>query len=230
MQGRAGRRVGQLAILDGRVGKCHPDFMSAFRSSTPLLVLILLSACNPFRSQQDDDQANAAAANAAQPPANAAAPAADPAAQLEARAREALADLAANAATVPLRNLRAGVGGAVCGEVESGGEFRGFVVPPEARPVIGRKAGLDVDDIDDPYPSLYIRWCASAEELVRLTPQLTDTPDSTLETPTPIVETPPAAAQEPPAPTKQAPRPVRPRDPDADPRRFADQVLRPEER
>ena len=207
--------------------------MSAFRFVTPLLALLLLSACNPFRSQQDDDQANAAAANAAEPAANAAAPAVDPAAQLEARAREALADLAANAATVPLRNLRAGVGGAVCGEVESGGEFRGFVIPPEARPVIARKAGLDLDDIDDPYPSLYIRWCASAEELVRLTPQLEDSTDSPSEAPVvePIVETPPAAAQEPPAAPKAAPpRPVRPRDPNADPRRFADQVLRPDER
>ena len=151
---------------------------------------------------------------------------ADTAGQLEARARAALAPLVADAATAPLLGVRQGVGGAVCGEVGTGGGFRGFVAPPQGRPAIARSEGLDLTDIDDPYPPLYIRWCATSAELAALRPQLEGggaTPEADALAPADLAPIPaaPAPKAAPPPPRRPAPAPTG---------RFSDAVIRPDER
>lgn len=199
--------------------------MSAPRPLALLIALAGLAGCGdePPLPGPDNAAAPAPAANQA-----AAAPS-DETGRLEAQARTALAALLPNAATVPLLGVHRGVGGAVCGEVGTAAGFRGFVVPPQGRAAIARSQGLDLDDIDDPYPSLYIRWCASGAELIALQPQLEGAaavPEGSEagNAAAPVEAAPPAAE---PAP-RAAPPPRRP--PGEPTGRFSDAVLRPDER
>lgn len=170
-------------------------------------------------------------ANTTEPPAaaapaavNAAAPATTTA-ELEAQARAALAAVLPGAASAPLLGVRAGIDGAICGEVGTPAGFRGFIAAPRERPVIARAASLDLYDREDPYPPLYIRWCATSEELIALQPQLAAAaaaPDQPVDNGLEPIEPPPPAAE--PAP----PRPPLRGGERSD--RFSDAVLRPDER
>ncbi|MDB5694360.1 MAG: hypothetical protein JWO81_3423, partial [Alphaproteobacteria bacterium] len=76
------------------------------------------------------------------------------------------------------RNLRSGVGGAVCGEVaaktagRAAPAFRPFVINPDGFAVVAATPKLAYDDPGDFVADAWIRWCASPEELQKLAPQL----------------------------------------------------------
>lgn len=138
-----------------------------------LAALLLLSACS--REPADmGDQADLAA-----PPGSAAAGnlAADPAG-LEERVDRAMAAVLQDPAGARYRNVRAGLAGTVCGEVDprrkGGGHtgFRPFLVTPEGVARVATAPRLTFEDPTDPFPDFYLRWCASAEELKRLEPEL----------------------------------------------------------
>ncbi|HEX5183409.1 MAG TPA: hypothetical protein VFW19_09695 [Allosphingosinicella sp.] len=76
------------------------------------------------------------------------------------------------------RNLRGGIGGAVCGEVatkpvgRAALAFRPFVINPDGLAVVAATPKLAFDDPTDFVADAWVRWCASPEELQKLAPQL----------------------------------------------------------
>lgn len=75
------------------------------------------------------------------------------------------------------RNVRPGLSGSACGEVStpSGKEaasFRPFVVTPEGVAIISPTPSLGFRDPNDIFPDLYIRWCATPDELQKIEPEL----------------------------------------------------------
>jgi hypothetical protein len=136
--------------------------------------ILLLSACSQ-QPAEPGDEADAAAPSAA---AASAGNLSGDAAGLQARVDRAMAAVLQDPAGARYREVRSGLAGTVCGEVDpsrtGGGHagFRPFLVTPEgvARAAISPR--LSFDDPTDPFPDLYIRWCASAEELRRLEPEL----------------------------------------------------------
>jgi len=100
------------------------------------------------------------------------------AASLEERVDRAMAAVLQDPGGARYRNVRAGLAGTVCGEVDprrkGGGHtgFRPFLVTPEGVARVASSPRLTFEDPTDPFPDFYIRWCATAEELKRLEPEL----------------------------------------------------------
>ena len=108
------------------------------------------------------------------------------AARLLGRVREALALAVPNASAARLANVRSVPGGAICGEVEAGieGALHPFVVLPGGEAVVSAGPELRLEDPDDPFPDLYMRYCASVEELRRLGDRMNGS--ATVEPPPPL--------------------------------------------
>lgn len=90
-----------------------------------------------------------------------------PEAELRPRSLAALQALVPDVARARLDGLRAGRLGAICGRVQIGSGLRPFVVGPDRIGSIARADALDLSSLDDPFIDLYVRWCASEEELLR---------------------------------------------------------------
>jgi hypothetical protein len=126
-----------------------------------------------------DNEALAAGAAANAMLANMAAPA-DPndPARLQAAIAQAMPAALPGAKDALYRNVRAGAGGAVCGEVatkpagRAAPVFRPFVINPDGLAVVADTPKLAFDDPADFVADAWIRWCASPEELQKLAPQL----------------------------------------------------------
>jgi hypothetical protein len=139
-----------------------------------MAVLLLLAGC----SQDPLDDADQG--EAAPPPAASAAAGnlAGDSAGLQARVDGAMAAALQDPAGARYRNVRPGLAGTVCGEVDPkrtrGGHagFRPFLVTPQGVAMVAGSERLKFDDPADPFPDFYIRWCASPEELKRLEPEL----------------------------------------------------------
>ena len=186
-----------------------------------LPILAVLASCNSQASEEDAaGEAGAAAAGVAAP-----LPAGEDMAALQAKVSRAMAVALPEAGTAEYRGLRAGAGGAACGEVATQGKgagiFRPFVVTPDGLAVVASGPAIAWDDPDDFVADAYIRWCASPEELQRLAPQIQSAAVNSAATLPPVEEGPdlplppvredaPAAAA-PPAPAEEptAPRAAR---------------------
>lgn len=137
-----------------------------------LAAILLLSAC----SQEPADTGDEADA-AAPPPAAQENVAGNPAA-LQERVDQAMAAVLQDPDGARYRNVRAGLAGTVCGEVNPrrtrGGHagFRPFLLTPDGVARVAAAQRLTFDDATDTFPDFYIRWCATAEELKRLEPEL----------------------------------------------------------
>lgn len=126
-----------------------------------------------------DNEALATGAEANAMLANALAPV-DPndPARLQAVIAKAMPAALPDARDAQYRNLRGGVGGAVCGEVASkpvgraAPVFRPFVINPDGIAVVAQTPKLAFDDPSDFTADAWVRWCASPEELQKLAPQI----------------------------------------------------------
>ena len=109
-------------------------------------------------------------------------------ARLRSRAVTALALLVPNAASAGYARLRNGAGGAICGEVEAAG--RGvlfpFLVTPDGAAIVSRAPAIRLDDADDPFPDLYMQYCATVEELGRLGAQMNSLVPAPVQEPPPL--------------------------------------------
>src|SRR4029453_16474947 len=134
------------------------------------------------------------------------------------------------------RNIKAGVGGAACGEVATvapNGKpdlYRHFVITPDAVAVIGTKPGVDFKDPSEFLADAWIRWCASPEELELVEGQLDQGPHA-IPDPLPDPDVPPPA-EEPllPLPRQEPRRPAAatPPPPPAQIDSFSKSVSRPQ--
>lgn len=133
-----------------------------------LAALLLVSACN----SKGDDEAGGGASPAAIEGLEEV-PGAQSPAQLQARAAAAIGPIATDPR---FSEIRGGALNAVCGKVDSklpNGQyagFRPFVVTPEGVAVISATPTINFDDPADPFPDLYIRWCATPEEMQTIGP------------------------------------------------------------
>ncbi len=140
-----------------------------------LLLCLLLAACGSETPDQATEETNAALPPALPALGNEAA--VDPA-MLQARVEAAMKSVLQNSEGAAYRNLRPGLSDTICGEVDpakaGGGRagFRHFIITPQGAALLARGPVLTFDDPTDSFPDLYIRWCASEEELKRLGPQL----------------------------------------------------------
>ena len=96
------------------------------------------------------------------------------AARLRARAVAALTRVLPEAASAAYSNVRSGSAGAICGELDAGDALgrRPFVVTPNGAAMIGLTSDLPLADPNDPFPDLYMQYCASIEELRRIGEQM----------------------------------------------------------
>ena len=163
-------------------------------------------------------------------------------AELEAQAATALR-IALGAAPARLARLRAGANGAICGEAEtlptatSPGGPRLFLVDRAGEAFVSRTEELGLEDPTDPFPNLYVQWCATPEEvrairerLARMNPADVALPPPPLPDalpPLPGVSSDPDA-ETPPEPPPPAPPPPRPRPRPRDDDSFFNVVVRPE--
>jgi hypothetical protein len=91
-------------------------------------------------------------------------------ARLEARAEAALRRALPEAPT-RLENVRSGFNGAICGLVDTLpgaaglGGLRPFVVTGGGEAFVSSGPGLRLENPIDPFPDLYMQWCATPEEL-----------------------------------------------------------------
>ena len=121
-------------------------------------VLVLLAACQGNRVDPDagsNAQNEAAAAN--------------PNSAVLERARSALRAVLVDDSQVRYEEVRSVPGGAICGRIVRGGQAASdalpFVVTPAGEGFLGRSARLTLEDLSDPFPDIYMRWCSSIEEL-----------------------------------------------------------------
>jgi hypothetical protein len=139
------------------------------------LPFLLLAACGSETPDESAGEAPAAPPTAL--PASGNEAAVDPA-MLQARVQAAMKAVLQDSEGAAYRNIRPGLADTVCGEVDparkGGGRagFRPFIVTPQGAALLARGPVLTFDDPTDSFPDLYIRWCASEEELKRLGPQL----------------------------------------------------------
>ncbi|MEA3062162.1 MAG: hypothetical protein QOJ94_1943 [Sphingomonadales bacterium] len=97
---------------------------------------------------------------------------ADPA-RLQALIDETMPAALGNVRGAQYRNVRAGAGGAVCGEVSSANQpFLPFVITPAKIALVGSTPQIQFADPSDLLADAYVRWCATPEELDRIGPQL----------------------------------------------------------
>ncbi|HEY5722324.1 MAG TPA: hypothetical protein VIT45_08375 [Allosphingosinicella sp.] len=140
-----------------------------------LLLCLLLAACGSEAPDQAAEDAPAAPQPALAASGNEAA--ADPA-MLQAKVEAAMKAVLQDSEGAVYRNVRPGLIDTICGEVDparkGGGRagFRPFIVTPQGAALVARGPVLSFDDPTDSFPDLYIRWCASEEELKSLGPQL----------------------------------------------------------
>jgi hypothetical protein len=135
------------------------------------------------------------------------------AARLQSLVDRAMASALPDASKAQYRNVRAGVGGAACGEVASAdaggklGPYRRFVVTPDTVAVIGTTADVKFNDPSDFLADAWIRWCASPDELKLVEGQLGQGPAQSMETlpPTDV----PAIPEETSLPLPRQPAPSR---------------------
>lgn len=183
--------------------------------------LLLLGACG---SKSDEDAGDGGATPAgleALPEGAAMSPA-----QLQARAEAAIGAIAKDPR---FSEIRGGPLNAVCGKVDSklpNGKYAGprpFVVTPEGVAVISVTPSIMFDDPTDPFPDLYIRWCATPEEMQTIGPAIARTAEAP---PPPPAELPPETidpvptgnwgvvpgAAPPPAPKAAEPAPAAPKE------------------
>lgn len=139
-----------------------------------LALSLLLAGCGSETPNEAADEAPAAPP-ALPLPGNEAAP---DMAMLQGRVDAAMKTALQDSEAAAYRNVRPGLADTVCGEVDpakkGGGRsgFRPFIVTPQGAALLARGPVLTFDDPTDSFPDLYIRWCASEEELKRLGPQL----------------------------------------------------------
>ena len=123
-----------------------------------------------------------------------------------------------DAKSAQYRNVRAGAGGSACGEV-SGKTTHGFVpfvVTPAGVGILGTSPKIAYEDPSDFLADAWIRWCASPEELQKVSATIKKTqpdavgnmtlpiPDVPAGTPgAPVPDTPPPAKAGPPPPPPQ---------------------------
>jgi hypothetical protein len=137
-----------------------------------LMILLILAGCG----SKDTDEAEEAAP-AADPPLTASPLGPDPA-QLQAVVDRAMPLAIPDAAKAQYRNIRAGAGGTVCGEVSTPaakgaqGPFRPFLVTDSGIALVSERPAIDFADPDDVLADGWIRWCATPEELRALGPTL----------------------------------------------------------
>ena len=137
-------------------------------------IALLLAGCDSRKSGEAvDNEALAAAAEANAMLANMAAPA-DPndPARLQAMIAQAMPAAIPDAKDAQYRNVRAGAGGAVCGDVAVKPVFRPFVINPDGLAVVAATPKMAFADPTDFVADAWVRWCASPEELQRLAPEL----------------------------------------------------------
>jgi hypothetical protein len=157
--------------------------MKPFFPCAAATLALLLAGCRDkpasIPANAVDNEAAAVGAEANAMLANALAPA-DPndPARLQAVVAKAMPLAMPDAKDAQYRNLRAGAGGAVCGEVadkppgRDAPVFRPFVVNPDGIAVVAATPKLAFDDPTDFVADAWVRWCASPEELQKLAPQL----------------------------------------------------------
>jgi len=194
-----------------------------------LVALLLLSACSadPEPATNDAD-ANASAAAEALP---------DAVAErdlLQARAAAALAPLLQDPGSAQYIGLWRGTEGAICGGVDSslrGGGRSGvlpFLVTPEGAATVSKTQDLRFDNPKDKFLTLYLRWCATPEEV-----SLLAAPAGPADTPLPPDERLLVPAENesdalaPPPPVETAPPAPVPSRRGGDGDSFSDAVLRP---
>ena len=120
-----------------------------------------------------------------------------------------------DAKTAQYRNVRAGGGGAACGEVsgKTTHGFRPFVISPQGVAVVGTSPTIAYEDPSDFLADAWIRWCATPEELQRVATAVqkakTDPGLANLAIPAPDVP-PPVPALPEAKPAKPAPPPPPP--------------------
>ena len=140
-----------------------------------LLPFLLLAACGSETPDVPAEEAPAAPPPVLPALGNEAA--VDPAV-LQARVDSAMKAVLQDADRAAYRNIRLGLADTICGEVDparkGGGRegFRPFLVTQQGAALVARGAVLSFDDPTDSFPDLYIRWCASDEELKQLQPKL----------------------------------------------------------
>jgi hypothetical protein len=189
------------------------------------VLALLLAGCGSRGGDVADNEAAAAGADANALLANlGAASGPDDAARIQDLIARAMPAAMTDAKDAQYRNLRSGVGGAVCGEVaakpagNAAPVFRPFVITPDGVAVVAAAPKLAFDDPADFVADAWVRWCATPEELQRLAPQLrraASNPasipmngvDAAAGGPTPDLPSAPAA---PPPAAQPAPRPAKP--------------------
>ena len=105
---------------------------------------------------------------------------------LRSRVQTALSGLVPSPMTARYANLRNGSAGAACGEVElvPGAPLHPFVVTADGVATVNTSAEIHLENPDDPFPDLYMQYCASVEELQRLGDRLENV--STVAIPAPV--------------------------------------------
>jgi hypothetical protein len=133
-----------------------------------ILLIPLLAACGARgAANAETDAQNDLLANLQLVDSNA-----DPA-RLQALIDETMPAVLADAKDAQYRNVRAGAGGAVCGEVSSAKQpFLPFVITPAKIALVGSSPQIQFADPSDLLADAYVRWCATPEELSRIGPQL----------------------------------------------------------
>jgi hypothetical protein len=142
-------------------------------------------------------------------------------ARLEARAEATLRRALAEAPT-RLENVRSGVNGAICGEVDT---FPGATGPVGLRPFLVTRGGeafvssgpgLRLENPADPFPDLYMQWCATPQELQSIRQRLQEMRPADVQVARPpgaVPNMPPVAIDEtpgePPPPAPPSPPPPR---------------------
>jgi len=201
-------------------------------------VALALAGCGPSAGPTGEGGEAPAGQAAAVPEANAAA-----AAQLETRASSALR-AALGVAPTRFVNLRSGANNAICGVAEtlpsatSPGGPRPFLVTASGDAFVSRSETLGLEDPTDPFPNLYVQYCATPEEVQAIQARLARMGASDVQLPPGPADNLPLPPDLPPGPAAEPPSGPAPPAPPAQPRRhsqprddgsFLNAVVRPED-